>query len=154
MEVTLTLAPYEDKPVLARLLELYNHDMSEFYEELRVSEHGLFQYRYLDHYWTEEGRYPYLIRAGGKIAGFVLVRQVDGVFQVAEFFVLRYFRRAGIGAMAAGAAFQKHPGNWEVWHASSNAPAAALWRRVVPVTAARAEEGSEVVYRFEAPPTP
>ncbi len=148
MDIALTLVAYEDKAVLANLLELYNHDMSEFYDELQVNEHGRFEYRWLDHYWTEAGRFPYLIRADGRIAGFVLVRDVDGVFQIAEFFVLRSFRREGIGAVAARMAFRKHPGRWEVWHASANGPAAVLWRSVVPADAVREEEGSETVYRF------
>jgi predicted acetyltransferase len=153
VDVTLTPVAYEDKPILARLLELYSHDMSEFYEDVRINQHGLFLYRHLDHYWTEEGRYPYLIRVDDRIAGFVLVREVEAVFQIAEFFVLRNLRRTGVGAVAASAAFHKHPGRWEVWHAASNKPAAAFWGAVVPAAAVRADEGSEVVYRFEVPLT-
>ena len=149
MEVELAPVAYEDKSVLANLLELYNHDMSEFYSELKIDGHGLFGYRHLDHYWTEEGRFPYFIRVDGDLAGFVLVRTELDVFQIAEFFVLHGLRRRGVGATAARIAFRNHPGRWEVWHATANRPAAVLWRSAVPATAERGESDSETVYRFE-----
>ncbi len=152
MNVSLHPATYDDKAVLARLLELYHHDMSEFYPQLEVNEHGLYQYQYLDHYWVEVDRYPYLIRGDGKLAGFVLVRRVAGLYQIAEFFVLRGLRGKGIGRRAAQLAFASHHGRWEIWHARSNTEGAALWRSVVPASAIREEEGSETVYRFETLP--
>ena len=143
------LAPYEDKSLLANLLELYNHDMSEFYGDLRLNEHGRFGYRWLDHYWTDAERFPYLVRVDGMLAGFALVRIDKGVRQIAEFFVLRRFRRQSIATTASQMAFANHPGRWEVRHASANEAAAVLWQKAVPDSATRADEGTETVYRFE-----
>ena len=39
-----------------------------------VNDDGAYGYRYLDHYWTEEGRYAYFIKVSGKLAGFVMIR--------------------------------------------------------------------------------
>ena len=61
------------------MLQLYLHDFSEHaaigspYGD--VDEAGCFAYPYLDLYWSEPGRLPFLIRTGGHIAGFVLVNQ-------------------------------------------------------------------------------
>lgn len=45
------------------------------YEEMRVrmtlTNLACLGYKYIDHYWTEEGRYPYLVIQSGKLAGFV-----------------------------------------------------------------------------------
>ncbi|HEY8415220.1 MAG TPA: hypothetical protein VIK99_05545, partial [Thermaerobacter sp.] len=49
---------YEDKSVLANLMHLYKYDLSVYDddpEDRDVNAHGLFTYRYLDHYWTEPG---------------------------------------------------------------------------------------------------
>jgi predicted acetyltransferase len=153
MDVKLTLVPYEDKSVLARLLELYLHDLSEFYDDLHLNDHGLFQYRHLDHYWTEEGRFPYLISADDKIAGLALVGKSNGVLHMAEFFIVRSFRHTGIGLQAVRLAFHNHPGRWEISHSNTNLPAAAFWRLAVPSVALRDVQEAETVYAFEVMPS-
>lgn len=61
---------FEKKMILRNLMELYQYDMSDFEEEGEndVNAYGLFDYRYLDHYWTEEGRSPFFIMNVGKLA--------------------------------------------------------------------------------------
>ena len=61
MEIKLQLISFEHKNVLRNLMELCQHDYSEFSGD-DINEHGLFDYRYLDNYWTESGRYPFFIR--------------------------------------------------------------------------------------------
>jgi predicted acetyltransferase len=61
-------ATLHDKPVLRNLMELYQYDFSEIEGE-DAGDFGLFGYRYLDHYWTESGRHPFLIKVDGKLAG-------------------------------------------------------------------------------------
>lgn len=124
-----------DKQILRNLMELYLHDFSE-YENSDVDEHGLFGYERLDHYWTEPERHPFLIRVDGKLAGFVLVRDMHPQDQpvthsIAEFFVMRKYRRQGIGRQAAFAIFDLFPGQWNVCQEEANLPAQAFWRRVI-----------------------
>ena len=132
--VKVTPASYEEKPVLRRLLELYLYDFTEFIGG-DLNEHGEFVYRYLDHYWAPdagETRLPFLVRVDGVLAGFALVRRVgDGPWKMAEFFVLRKYRRGGVGSRAARAVFQECPGPWEVHEVAANTPAQAFWRRVI-----------------------
>lgn len=149
--------PEEGKSILARLLELEAHDLSEYVETLRANRHGLFGYAYLDHYWTEAGRFPYFIRSDGELAGLVLIRMTGERIEMAEFFVLRSHRRAGVGARAAALAFSRHSGEWEVLHAARNAPAAAFWSRVIhagAVSRVSREDRSDgtVVFRFASQP--
>jgi predicted acetyltransferase len=155
MDVELVPAPLEAKPVLRRLMELYHYDFTEFTGD-DVNEHGEFGYRYLDHYWAPddgETRLPFLIRADGRLAGFALVRRVgDGPWKMAEFFVMRRFRRDGVGSRAAIAVFERFPGQWEVHELAANTPAQAFWRRVFSaITDGQFEEEANpeaVVQRF------
>ena len=90
-------ASIEEKPILRNLMELCQHDSSEFNGE-DVGEHGLFTYRYLDHYWTEPGRFPFIVRVSGKLAGFAFVRAIgENKHSIAEFFIMRKYRRRGAG---------------------------------------------------------
>ena len=129
-------AASEDKPVLARLLELYQYDLSAI-ENADVDASGLYGYAYLDHYWIEPGRHPFLVRVDSQLAGFVLVNQhaltgpAEGAMTVAEFFVLRRYRRRGIGEQVAVRIFDMFPGHWEVRELAANVEAVAFWRKVV-----------------------
>lgn len=132
-------APAAQRLVLDRLMQLYLHDFSEFapigspHGELDAE--GRFTYPGLESYWQGKGRIPLLIRADDRLAGFALVNQwsalglpVDHV--VAEFFVLRKYRRARVGTRAALSIFRRYPGRWEVPVAWYNPPALAFWHRV------------------------
>ena len=66
MSVEILPAQLEDKPVLRHLLQLCLYDYSEFNGN-EVNEHGLFDYPYLDSYWTESGRFPFLVWVEGKL---------------------------------------------------------------------------------------
>jgi predicted acetyltransferase/uncharacterized protein (DUF983 family) len=144
MTVAVEPARLHEKSVLRRLLELYRYDFSEF-DGADVDEHGLFGYRYLDHYWTEPDRLPFLIRADGKLAGFALLRREEPgqpeTLDIAEFFIMRRFRRGGVGRHAAFALFDRFRGRWEIRETAENVPAQQFWRRIVgEYTGGRFEE--------------
>ena len=71
--VSLEPAGPADRAVLARMLELYVHDLSEAFE-IELGPDGRFGYAHLPRYFEEpERRFAFLIRAGGHLAGFALV---------------------------------------------------------------------------------
>ena len=146
MSVTIERVPLEQKPVLARLLQLYLYDFTEF-EPRPLNTSGEYEYAYLDAYWAPEPgeeRYPYFIRSDGDLAGFALVRVVNGSNVMSEFFVMRPYRRGGLGGEAAKAVFDAHAGPWIVHEHPGNLPAQAFWRRVIAeFTGGRFEESSE-----------
>jgi predicted acetyltransferase len=140
-DVTAIEAPVAARPILDHLLQLYLHDFSELaplgspFGE--VNHNGLFDYKAgLDSYWREPSRVPLLIRADGRIAGFVLLSQWSALDHpldraVAEFFVLRKYRLASIGTRTAHQLFRRYPGCWEVPVADYNPGALRFWRSVV-----------------------
>ena len=136
MHIELRPAAESDKPVLRQLMELYRHDFSEW-DDSDVDEQGFFGSPYLDRYWTEPDRYPFLIRADGRLAGFVLLSRRShlvpqgSAMVVAEFFVMRKYRHQGVGRHAAIAAFDRFPGAWEVGQMAANTGAQAFWREVI-----------------------
>src|SRR5262249_23093675 len=99
-KVTLDIATPSDAEVLSNLLELYVHDLSEAFPSIELGEDGRFGYPKLPLYWSEpERRFAFLLRCDGRLAGFVLATcgspaaEDPEVFDVAEFFVLRRYRR-------------------------------------------------------------
>jgi predicted acetyltransferase len=125
-------AAREQESVLANLLELYAHDFSEL-RRLNLGEDGRFGYEALSLYWTEPGRYPFLVRMDGSLAGLVLVKRGAGisgagvVWDMAEFFVVRGCRRRGVGTQAALEVWRRFRGVWEVRVMQKNDAARRFW---------------------------
>ena len=135
MHLQITPATIEDKPTLANLLELYIYEFSEL-DGADVGENGRYGYPPLNRYWIESSRLAFLVRAEGKLAGFALLRQgtyfpeqsAEPGMLVAEFFVLRKYRRQGIGRQVTRALFDRYPGRWEVAELPQNAAGQASSR--------------------------
>jgi len=152
--------------ILANLLALYMHDFSEFYD-LEIGADGRFEYASLPLYWSEPGRHPFLVRVEGKWAGFVLVKrgsEVSGdetVWDMAEFFVLRGYRRQGIGTRIAHQVWWRLPGPWEVRVMESNASARDFWAHAISTFTSQLTHPDQLesrgtcwkVFTFESPPT-
>lgn len=136
MQIEVLPATTEQEPVLANLIELYAHDFSEF-SDLKIGADGRFGYEPLPLYWRESNRFPFLVRANGDLAGFVLVQQgsqVSGaaeIWDVAEFFVLRGYRRHGVGVRVAHDVWRMFTGRWEVRVTENNSVARTFWQRAV-----------------------
>ena len=138
-KVSLERGEPSPRETLANLVQFYIHDFSEFLSaerKLAVEEDGRFSdLLRLDKYWNEPDRSVWFIRAGGQLAGFALLntrshceRPVD--FNLGEFFVMRTFRREGVGPRAAIDLIQMHAGQWEIAISARNPPALAFWPRV------------------------
>ena len=131
-ELEVIAAGGEQQTTLANLLELYAHDFSEFHP-LEIGVSGRFGYPSLPLYWSEPGRCPLLIKMGGNLAGFAFVKRGSefsgslAVWDMAEFFVLRGYRRRGIGTQAAHEVWRQFPGPWEIRVMQSNVSAHPFW---------------------------
>lgn len=128
--------------VLANLFELYVHDFSE-QVPLDLQPNGRFDLPVDDRWWQGDDHFPFLLRVGGKLSGFALVRrgsrvtdEID-VMDLAEFFVVRGARAKGIGTRAAHALFAAFPGRWEIRVRKTNAAAGKFWRKVTERAAGR-----------------
>jgi predicted acetyltransferase len=73
-----------------------------------------------------------LLLVDGKLAGFALVDKEVVIERsqrsLTKFFLLRKYRRQGIGRRAAARIFKLLPGHWEVRVIAANTPAQAFWR--------------------------
>ena len=75
------------------------------------------------------------MRVDGQLGGFALVDNevvIEGNERsLTEFFVLRKYRRRGVGHTVPKRIFDELPGKWEVRVIAANAPAQGFWRSVV-----------------------
>ena len=131
--VEVRIANQDEHLPLQRMLELYQHDLSDIWDQ-DLDTHGEYGYT-LDRYWKGSDCWPYLFRVAGRLAGFALVdrrvRIPGDNFWMDQFFVLKKYRRQGIGSVAAATVLDTHHGHWQVGQMPANLAAQAFWRRLV-----------------------
>ncbi|MCV2353055.1 GNAT family N-acetyltransferase [Paucibacter sp. B2R-40] len=136
MDFSVAIASPDERPVVRHLLQLYLHDFSAFDGD-DVNEAGLYHYPWVEEYW-QAPKAAFVFKVAGRYAGFCLV---DGAqaglllpgseHAICEFFVLRKYRKSGLGRFAAAAVFSSRAGRWEVAEHANNHAAQTFWRRVI-----------------------
>ncbi|APX33444.1 hypothetical protein BH708_12765 [Brachybacterium sp. P6-10-X1] len=129
---TVTAAAGEEFALLERLLQLYLHDVSE-HAGYDVDEAGSYRYAWLGAYRHDADRHAFILRVEGHPAGFALVRAGEPT-RMAEFFVLRKYRRGGVGTLAARDLIAMFPGTWSITQLATNRDATEFWRRAIPAS--------------------
>ena len=118
---------------LYRMLELYQHDLSDIWDQ-DLDVHGEYGYG-LDRFWERPDCWPYVFRVTGSLAGFALVEKRVRIpgddFWMDQFFVLKKYRRQGLGRAAAFTIFESHHGRWQVGQMTKNRAARAFWRNSI-----------------------
>lgn len=136
MNVQLLKASHLHRQIIQNLMQFYMYDFSVFVD-IDVEVDGLFAaYKNLDNYWKDSAhRFPYIIQKEEKHIGFALVSFIEtqhrSYFSIAEFFIMKRYRRAGIGKSVAHQIFNLHKGKWEVFQKENNKPAQLFWKKVI-----------------------
>ena len=126
----------KNKDIILNLMQLYTYELSFFEDDttnFQLLDNGLFKLsKYIELYWTQKERHPYILKCDGNLAGFVLERfNEDGMNEIAEFFVLNKYRKHGAGTFMANEMFKRYNGKWEIRTLLKNKKAQEFWRKVV-----------------------
>jgi predicted acetyltransferase len=142
-------ATREHEPIVDNLLELYAHDFSEFHN-IVLGPTGRFGYKNLSLYWRDPHRHPFLVEVDGRLAGVVLVKTdlpVPGrepIWDMAEFFIARGYRRHGVGTIVARKLWERFPGPWEIRVMEANSGAHQFWQKIITEFSGREIESSRI----------
>jgi predicted acetyltransferase len=131
----------KSEAVLRDLFQHYLRDMAEWFDvETGTDSSHIYDLTGI----SEKGQEAYLAMDGDIAAGFALVRsgakwqnEIDfpagtqEVYDVHEFFVLREFRRRGVGQRMANHIWNEYPGEWLIRALEANTPALAFWRAAI-----------------------
>lgn len=132
-DIYLRPAREADYPVVQNLSGYYIYDFTE-YLGWSCPESGRFagcDEMFAE--WQAGRNYPFLIMVGGGLAGFAAVGidVAQREFYIQEFFLLRKFRRQGIGRAVAYRLFDQFAGQWRVELLMANIPARGFWPAVI-----------------------
>lgn len=135
MTVTLHPATHADLALVKNLVPYYIYDMAEHLGWPCTSEGRFDGCDDLETYFAGERRHAFILRDGLEPAGFVLILadkpEPDVDYSVTDFFVLRKFRRQGVGQRTAHDLFRRFPGRWKVEQFAANQPAVAFWTTII-----------------------
>ena len=134
MNIEVILAGHAERLIVRNLMELYQHDFSEL-DGTDLDEHGQYGYPDLDCFWNHPGHAAHVIKVDGKWAGFALTNQEvympGSTHAIVEFFVVRKYRRLGVGQHAAQAIMQDdsddHPFRSIGWAHHEGEPCGRAW---------------------------
>jgi predicted acetyltransferase len=132
--VVLAKIGQESDLLLRNLFEHYVYEMAVWFE-IDTQPDGSYSYD-TSPIW-ENGWDVYVARLGDSIAGFAIVAPAGewlaqaGGRDVREFFVIRRFRRSGLGQEMASAIWSQYPGEWLVRVVEVNEPAVHFWRTAI-----------------------
>ncbi|MCC6314561.1 MAG: GNAT family N-acetyltransferase [Thermomicrobiales bacterium] len=138
-EWTLAPLPPGEEPLLRQMFQFYLYDFSEM-EHNDIGENGVFlpdPEPYLSRFWSDPDKTALLLRAGGRPVGFTLIEEHSPFPDsrdrryVAAFFVMRAYRRRGLGAIMAREMFRRWPGRWQVLEVRANPIAQRFWRGAI-----------------------
>lgn len=138
-DITLIPATRADYRILFNLARFYAYDISEFFGDepgWEMEDDGLYgvgvNYK---QYFENPNAFPFLIRYKGELAGFAIIDN-DSIdpsvdFNMAQFFILRTYKRVGLGRNSAFQCFKKFPGTWEVRILPKNEAAYHFWLSII-----------------------
>lgn len=140
-----------DRDVLLRnLFQLYIHDMSEWFG-FEAGPDGRFEHD-TDALWHDRVAVT-LARFSGAPAGFAVIHSAkpwlgsEAARDVKDFFVLRRYRRQGVGRALAQHLWSERPTEWLIRVLAANAPAVPFWRDAVREFRGRGYEETVVAER-------
>ena len=137
MRIELVAAGPREERVLDNLMQLYKYDFSEFEHE-DVGADGRFPFVGFGSFFAKTDPHAYVINVDGNVAGFALAYRDGGLrdpeettWWMHEFFVMRKYRKCGVGERVATQLFEKLGGTWEIGQIPANVEAQAFWRKIV-----------------------
>lgn len=121
-----------EKRILKNLFSYFMHDLSP-YEDIELDKHGFFNCPDIKLIIENKGLKPFLIFHKKEIAGFINISMpvfaADKTTHVIQqLFVLKKFRRLGVGKEASKLVLNKFPGKYAIGQLIKNKPAVKFWK--------------------------
>jgi len=138
MRIELIRATAQHRRLVRQLYELYCHDFSPMTQS-DIGDDGYWTGDDFLQPWPSDHQLQiFLVRVNEQWAGFAWIARgsylnpaIESHFLMDEFFIMRKYRRQGLGEQVAVRLFNKFSGVWEVGEIPENVEAQAFWRMII-----------------------
>lgn len=137
-----------DLPVMQNLGRFYVYEMARHCSAVpgyACPADGLWECMDFAPYFREARFHPFMLLSGEEPAGFAVVRDLDGGWNMEQFFVTAPYQRDGNGRRIFRELLVRFPGTWRIEVLPQNTPALAFWRQVVGEVDSARRETREIV---------
>lgn len=136
MQIELVPATVEQQALIANLYQFYAYESSDWeQEDVEVDGRFYIHEPHLQRYWQEPDWSASLVLADGFIAGFLLIErsELPGVdaLEFADLFILKKYRRLGIGRALVEQVMVAGGGRWVVSFYQQDALARQFWQHLL-----------------------
>ena len=119
----------KEKEKLGRLMQLYLHDLSQFFPITFNSKTCVYDYD-LEKYF--DGNYAYFIKSEDDILGFILIDDNNNDnYEISEIFVLNNYKGKKIAENSVFKIFDKFKGDWVIKAVPLSPVAEKFWNKVI-----------------------
>ena len=133
MDISFEKVTDRNKQLFKNLWQFFGYDFSEM-NKMDVNENGEYTLPDdLDEYIESNNYCSYIVKVKGMTAGLAVIKFIEdeGINYFRHFFIMRKFRRLGVGKETVFKIFQLYPGRWRVSQFDFNIPAISFWRSVI-----------------------
>jgi predicted acetyltransferase len=137
-----------DLPVMQNLGRFYVYEMARYCSPVAgyaCPADGLWECMDFAPYFGDARLHPFKLRSGETPAGFAVVRDVGGGWNMEQFFITAPYQRDGNGRRIFRELLARFPGAWRIEVLPQNIVGLAFWRRVVGEADSAVSETREVV---------
>jgi len=138
-ELALVDALPAQEDIYRNLVNLQFHDLSEFRDNFDILEGGRFVWPFSACFESKnEKHHPLLILYKNKIVGFLIFSVFNGKktnteYYLVEMFILRMYRKKGIGKTVIQMIFDEFKGEYHLDIAEKNIAAIKFWEKLITV---------------------
>lgn len=122
-----------NKQAFKNLWQFFGYDFSEL-NKMDINQEGEYTLPEDLEEYIESNQYcSYIVKVNGMIGGLAVIKFIEdeGINYFRHFFIMRKFRRMGIGKEAVYKIFRLYSGRWRVSQFDYNIPAITFWRTVI-----------------------
>lgn len=136
MQIELLTTSADQQPLIANLYQYYAYESSDWeQEDVEVDGRFYIHAPHLQRYWQEPDWSASLVLVDGFIAGFLLIErsELPGIdaLEFADLFILKKYRRLGIGRALVEQVIVAGGGSWLVSFYEQDALARQFWQRLL-----------------------
>lgn len=132
MTIELKEVRLEEKSILENMLHFYLDDLSQYTNQLKANQLGIFEYDSIDLFFAKSNLIPYFIKYEGLIVGFLLfvktVKNEHIDYCVNDIFIFTQYRERGFAGQAVKKLFAPYPGTYYVVQLEKNQKAIQFWK--------------------------
>jgi len=136
-----------DLPIMQNLGRFYVYDIARYcgaLPDFACPADGLWECIDFSPYFQASQFHPFLLRSGETPAGFAVVKDLGGHWNMEQFFIAAPYQRGGGGRRIFRELLHRFPGAWRIEVIPENAGALAFWRRASGEVGGT-REGREIV---------